>query len=74
MKKFLLIIPILLIFTGCTDYKELNNIAIVTGIAVDMEDDKYKVSILISNSNSSPASMPSVSHSIAKSPILIALR
>ena len=50
MKKLLLIIPILLIFTGCADYKELNNIAIVTGIAVDMEDDKYKVSILISNS------------------------
>lgn len=50
MKKILLIIPILLFFTGCTDYKELNNIAIVTGIAVDMEDDKYKVSILISNS------------------------
>ena len=50
MKKLLLIIPILLIFTGCADYKELNNIAIVTGIAVDMEEDKYKVSILISNS------------------------
>lgn len=50
MKKLLLIIPILLIFTGCTDYKELNNIAIVTGIAVDMKDDNYEVSILISNS------------------------
>lgn len=50
MKKLLLIIPILLIFTGCADYKELNNIAIVTGIAVDIEDDEYKVSILISNS------------------------
>ena len=27
MKKFLLIIPIIFIFCGCTDYKELNNIA-----------------------------------------------
>lgn len=50
MKKVLLIIPIILIFCGCTDYKELNNIAIVTGFAVDLEDDNYKVSVLISNS------------------------
>ncbi|MBP3460806.1 MAG: Ger(x)C family spore germination protein [Bacilli bacterium] len=50
MKKFLLIIPIIFIFCGCTDYKELNNIAIVTGIAVDMKDDEYEVSVLISNS------------------------
>ena len=50
MKKFLLIIPIIFIFCGCTDYKELNNIAIVTGIAIDMKDDEYEVSVLISNS------------------------
>lgn len=50
MKKILLIIPIIFLFCGCTDYKELNNIAIVTGMAIDMKDDNYKVSILISNS------------------------
>ncbi len=50
MKKLILIIPIILLFSGCTNYKELNNIAIVTGIAIDVEDDKYEVSILISNS------------------------
>lgn len=50
MKKLLLILPILLLFCGCTDYSELNNLAIVTGIAIDMEENEYKVSTLISNS------------------------
>lgn len=50
MKKIILLIPIIFIFCGCTDYKELNNIAIVTGLAIDLEGDDYKVSTLISNS------------------------
>lgn len=50
MKKIILTLSIIFLFCGCTDYKELNNIAIVTGMAIDMKDDKYKVSILISNS------------------------
>lgn len=52
MKKILLIIPFILIFCGCNDYKELNNIAIVSGLAVDIKDNQYKVSILVANSNS----------------------
>lgn len=50
MKKLFIIFPILLLFCGCTDYRELNNLAIVTGIAIDMDNDEYKVSTLISNS------------------------
>lgn len=50
MKKFLLIIPIIFLFCGCDDYNELNDIAITTGMAIDKYEDKYKVSILISNS------------------------
>lgn len=50
MKKFIFIIPIIMFFCGCTDYKELNNIAIVTGISIDLENNEYKVSTLISNS------------------------
>lgn len=56
MKKLLIIIPIILIFCGCSDYKELNNIAIVTGIAIDKDGDNYKVSTLISNSKKAEAS------------------
>lgn len=50
MKKILLIIPILLLFSGCTDFKELNDLAIVTGLSIDIEKNEYKASVLISNS------------------------
>lgn len=37
MKKILLIILIIIFVSGCYDYKELNNIAIITGIAIDYD-------------------------------------
>ena len=39
MKK-LLIIPLLFLLTGCWNYNELNELAIITGVSVDIEDDK----------------------------------
>lgn len=48
MKK-LIIIPIILILTGCWNYNELNNLAITTGIAIDKKEEKYEVTYLISN-------------------------
>lgn len=52
--KSILLISILFFcsffLTGCWDYRELNNVAIVTGIAVDKEDDEYQVTVLIANS------------------------
>jgi len=50
MKKILVII-IILLTTGCWNYRELNEFAIVTGMAVDLEDNKYKLSFLIANGN-----------------------
>ena len=51
MKKVFILLTLLFILTGCWDYKELNNYSIVTGIAIDKdENDKYEVSVLISNS------------------------
>ena len=47
MKKLIFIL--LLFLTGCWNYNEINNLAITTAIAVDKENDKYKVSILIAN-------------------------
>ena len=55
MKKIILIILILLC-CGCNDYKELNNIAIVSGISIDLEDDKYEVNVLVANSKSTEES------------------
>ncbi len=48
--KIIIIILMLFLVTGCWDYNELNKLAIVTGMAIDKEDDQLKVSILISNS------------------------
>ncbi len=46
MKKlFLLLIPLLL--SGCYDYNELNDLAIVSGVAIDYEDDTFKVAFEI---------------------------
>lgn len=50
MRKFFIIL-ILLLTSGCWNYQELNEYAIVTGMAVDIEDNKYKISFLIANGN-----------------------
>ena len=55
MKK-LLIIPIILLLTGCWNYYELNNLAICTGIAIDKKEDKYEVTFLISNAKKNEVS------------------
>lgn len=51
MKKITLIIGLILFLSGCYDYKELNDYAIVTGVAIDKAKGKYEVSVLISNSS-----------------------
>ena len=49
MKKIMILI-ILFLLSGCWNYRELNNCAIVTGIAVDYSENNYIVSLLFSNS------------------------
>lgn len=56
MKKILIIISILFCTTGCFNYKELNNYAIATGMAIDLNNNEYEVSFLISNSPKSNSS------------------
>ena len=45
MKKLFLII--LFLFSGCYNYQELNEIAIVSAIGIDKEDDLYNISIQV---------------------------
>ncbi len=52
MKK-LLIFFTLIILTGCWNYQELNDYAIVTGMAIDLNKDEYEVSLLIANGDKS---------------------
>lgn len=49
MKK-LILISLMFLLSGCYNYKELNNYAIATGMAIDYTNDKYEVSLLIANS------------------------
>lgn len=50
IKIFLFLLTALLL-TGCGNYRELNDLAITTGIAFDIKDDQYIVSYMIANSN-----------------------
>lgn len=49
MKIKIFIMSLLLLTTGCWNYRELNEYAIVTGIAIDYVDNKYEVSLLFAN-------------------------
>lgn len=52
MKKILLMfITILIFICGCQNEKEINNLSIVNAIGIDIEDDKYKVTIQILDIN-----------------------
>ena len=52
--KIILGIFILCLFTsGCWNYRELNELAITTGISIDVKDDKYIISYMIANSKKS---------------------
>ena len=49
--KLILLIPIILFMTGCWNYRELNQLAITTALAIDGGSDGtgYRVSLLIAN-------------------------
>ena len=48
--KVFLIFFMILFLTGCGNYRELNDMAIVTGVSIDKVDDKYELGFLIANS------------------------
>ena len=52
MKKIIILLLSLFI-TGCYDYQEINNTAIVTGIGLDYKDDEYEITYEILNIKSS---------------------
>ena len=49
MKKILILVFLILLLTGCYDYKELNNLAIVSGISIDYINNKYELNLEILN-------------------------
>ncbi|MGN1372003.1 MAG: Ger(x)C family spore germination C-terminal domain-containing protein [Candidatus Coprovivens sp.] len=50
MKKIIFIIGIVLLISGCYDYRELNDMSIVSGIGIDYVDNQYKVIFEITES------------------------
>lgn len=47
MKKLIILLIIPLILTGCYDYNELSDLAIVSGIGIDFEEDEFIVTFEI---------------------------
>lgn len=55
IKKMLLLITIILISltnTGCWNYYELSDLAIITSIGIDKIDNNYKLSLIVANTSS----------------------
>lgn len=52
-KKLLLLLFFLLFLTGCYDYKEVSDLAFITAVGVDYEDDEYEITIEIVKNKSS---------------------
>lgn len=49
MKKIFLLIAILLLASGCYDYKEINDLAVVSAIGIDYKDNNYLVTLEVLN-------------------------
>ena len=60
MKKklflFLFVSIFSLLLTGCYNYHELENLAIVTGLSIDKNENQYTIGVLIANSKKQEAS------------------
>lgn len=61
MKKIIYCLFLIFFLTGCWDYRELNEYAIVTGMAIDEKDGKYEVSLLFANGKKEEESQGEVS-------------
>ena len=57
MKNKIFILFLLCLFLcGCGNYRELNQIAIITGVGIDKKDGEYEISLLIANAGKSETS------------------
>ncbi len=54
--KLFILLAFCLLLCGCGNYRELNDLSIVTGVAIDKNDDGYRLSFLIANSQKAQTS------------------
>ena len=45
MKKIIIIVMLILLTSGCSDYRELSDMAMISNIAIDKESDKERKQI-----------------------------
>ena len=50
MRRIVLLLGVILLLSGCYDYRELNDMSVVTGIGIDYKDNKYIVSLEVTKS------------------------
>ena len=49
MKKMIFIIPIIFLLTGCYNYREINELAIVSGVSIRKVDDEIELTTEVIN-------------------------
>lgn len=49
MKKWFLLLPILIMLTGCYNYRELNDLAIISGASIAKEGDLFRLTVEVVN-------------------------
>ena len=54
--KLILILSLIFFFTGCFDYKELDDLSIVTAVAIDKVESGYEISYSIANAKKAQVS------------------
>ena len=49
MKKIIILFITLLLCTGCFDYKEINDLAIISAIGINFNDNNYEITLEVLN-------------------------
>ena len=49
MRKLFLLIPVIFLLTGCYNYRELNDLAIISGVSICKYDNIYNITVEVVN-------------------------
>lgn len=49
MKKFIFLIPLIFLLTGCYNYRELNDLAIISGVSISKNNNTYNITVEVVN-------------------------
>ena len=61
--KIIILLVISFLITGCWNYRELDEIAIITGIAIDKEENDFIVTVIVASGNDDDNEINSVTYS-----------